>query len=408
MDVAWARSAMKRRSRRSGFASVVRWSFRERSGHAHSAWSCRQSFATSMRRRIRSCSNARAAAENAPKGVSTIAVIARALASRAISTLLLGTIVLDAPLSSQRASTPRVRPRPALTLESYARPDGAITVFADGSYVEPYFAMRALNTAADLGLDVDSLARRYIAWQLKQLGRGDVVQALLSGRRCFVVGVWRRGRGRCSARTLDRAAVSDCRANADARGLEAKRRGIPSRACFAVGSGRWCVRRIERTEDGTFHGQHRGVVCARDRGAKSPGRRRRRSTVSITWRGETSSRDHPRFLDRRTASYRISTQPAQALPRFYPEIVAQVFPAAFGYRSPAQSSKTLVAQWLRRHERDWVAQSDSGVAWGLVAVAAQRTGQRAAVGCWVARAVRMRSGAYWKCDEAIFDTQRKR
>lgn len=99
-------------------------------------------------------------------------MIARALASRAISTLLLGTIVLDAPLSSQRASTPRVRPRPALTLESYARPDGAITVFADGAYVEPYFAMRALNTAADLGWDVDSLARRYIAWQLKQLGRG--------------------------------------------------------------------------------------------------------------------------------------------------------------------------------------------------------------------------------------------
>jgi hypothetical protein len=108
------------------------------------------------------------------------------------------------------------------------------------------------------------------------------------------------------------------------------------------------------------------------------------------------------FWNPRTRSYRVSTQTPVSAARFYPEIVAQVFPAAFAYGSPARSSKSLVAQWLRRHERDWVAQEDSA-AWSLVAVAAVRTGHRSAVACWLERAERIRSGPNWNVtDEAIY------
>jgi hypothetical protein len=62
--------------------------------------------------------------------------------------------------------------RRAFALDSYVQRDGAITVYPNGAYVEPYFAMRALSTAADLGADVDSLARGYIAWQLARFEAG--------------------------------------------------------------------------------------------------------------------------------------------------------------------------------------------------------------------------------------------
>ncbi|MDB5767453.1 MAG: hypothetical protein JWQ61_2267, partial [Collimonas fungivorans] len=48
----------------------------------------------------------------------------------------------------------------------FTLPDGAITVFPKGDYVEPYFALTALLAAHGLGLDVAPAASAFAHWLL--------------------------------------------------------------------------------------------------------------------------------------------------------------------------------------------------------------------------------------------------
>lgn len=322
---------------------------------------------------------------------------------RAIATVALSAIGFVAPASSQSASILIERTRPILALDSYTTSDGAITVFAGGSYVEPYFAMRALNTAADLGVDVDSLARGYIRWQLAQLDAGTSFKRYCRGRD----GTW----SACGVADADDAALAlwiellfrvagrTAMPVTWRRSAEGARRALAALWDPAVG-----VYLVSSSVKAGLLMDNIEVLSALETAARTPAAAAGGDRIPLS-RGAARLRNGITrvFWDRATATYRVSTQPPEPIPRFYPEIVAQLFPAAFGYGNPAKSSKTLVAQWLRQHERNWVAASDSGAAWGLVAVAALRTRHFAAAACWRDRAEALRAGAGWNVtDEAVF------
>jgi hypothetical protein len=289
-----------------------------------------------------------------------------------------------------------------LALGAYVKPDGAITVFADGQYVEPYFAMRALNTAADLGADVDSLARGYIRWQLRRLetdttfrracldgaewkacGQADADDAALA---LWIELLYRTaGRGRMPAAWLRSAAASR-------RELAILR--DPANGTYLVSRSVAVALFMDNVE----------VLSALETAGRTSAARATGGGRALTHAAARLKAAIDRvFWDRRTGRYRVSTQPPAAVLRFYPEIVGQIFPAVVGHGSPVASSQALVAQWLQLHERDWIAESAEGAAWGLVAAAAVRAGQMAAAACWVERAGALRRGAHWNvADEAVF------
>ncbi len=268
--------------------------------------------------------------------------------------------------------------------------------------------MRALNTAADLGFDVDSLARRYINWQLARLD----TTASFNRYGCGADGAW----SACGAADADDAALAlwiellfrtagrsrmpeDWRRSADR-----SRRALAS--LWDPGLGVYVVSSSVRT--GLFM-DNIEVLSALETAARTPWARADHDRVGLS-RGAARLRTAitRAFWDRATAAYRVSTQQPEPNRRFYPEIVAQVFPAAFGYGNPAGSAKALVMQWLRQHEGDWAAASDSGAAWGLVAVAGVRSGHFAAIARWLDRAGVLRAGAGWNVtDEAIYVTLRR-
>ncbi|HEY4306126.1 MAG TPA: hypothetical protein VGM82_16765 [Gemmatimonadaceae bacterium] len=281
------------------------------------------------------------------------------------------------------------------------KPDGAITVYAGGSYVEPYFAMRALNTAADLGANVDRLARDYINWQLARLDADSAFR-----RYCLKDASW----SACGPADADDAALAlwiellyrtagrdeilaRCKSSADASRL--------ALAGLKDSTGAYLVSRSLRT---SLFMDNIEVLSAFDVAAATP-------AAAAAGDNSTLRVDADRlrlaisqvFWNPATHTYRVSTQPGSAIARFYPEMVAQIYPAMFGYGTPERSSESLVAQWLADHGRDWAAESDTSAAWGLVAMAAMRAGRTSTATCWLGRAIKVRPTARWNvADESIY------
>jgi hypothetical protein len=312
-------------------------------------------------------------------------------------TALVALLGAASPAASQAATRP-----PPVTLTSYARSDGAITVFPNGSYVEPYFAMRALNSAADLGGDVDSVARAYVAWQLQRLDTDSTFKRYCLG----ADSTWTA----CGAPDADDAALAlwiELLYRTAGRSLpvewkrsvDAARRGLAS-----LLDPRTRVYHVSRETPVALFMDNIEVLSALETAARTASARRAGDRLPLS-RGAARLRAAIRrvFWDPVARGFAVSTQRPAREARFYPEIVAQVFPAIFRYGSPVHSPEALTAQWLRLYEDDWIAESDRGAAWGLIAVAAARNGQAAALERWLERARRGRAVGHWNvADEAIY------
>src|SRR5258708_34425277 len=75
-----------------------------------------------------------------------------------------------------QSSSPALVGAPPFVPEQYQSQDGALVIEANGDYVEPYFATKALIVAQDAGLDVRDTAAGWITWGLahqKKDGRFD-------------------------------------------------------------------------------------------------------------------------------------------------------------------------------------------------------------------------------------------
>src|SRR5450830_849975 len=73
-------------------------------------------------------------------------------------------LLLIALWSGNVAAAPPVVPSPPFS--DFTMADGALTVFAQGDYVEPYSAIKALLVAHRLGVDVRSQAEKFSSWML--------------------------------------------------------------------------------------------------------------------------------------------------------------------------------------------------------------------------------------------------
>jgi hypothetical protein len=314
-------------------------------------------------------------------------------------------VALLAAVVGPRAAAQSNSTRSELLLGPYQQADGAITVFMDGQFVEPYFTVRALLAGAQLGLDFQPAARRWITWQMQHLDRTSGF-----AKYCRAPGaIW----ATCGAADADDAAlalwIELLYRTAGRAGLPAEWRrsaddaSVALRGLYDARTGLYVVSRalpvslfmdnieiasafdaVGRAQDAA--GGHRAAVVSHNRAAAL-----RRAINRVFW-------------DATTRTYRITTQQVPPTPpAFYPDHVAQIFPALFGYGSPSEKSNRLYSRWVAQYGSQWLAGTDHEYPWGLVAVAALQYGDRPTVNCWLGAALSRRYGVRWNVlEEAIF------
>ena len=305
-------------------------------------------------------------------------------------------VLLMAPAALAGAQASRV----PLTLGPYEQPDGAISVFPAGLVVEPYFAIRALLAAAELGLDVQPAANAFIRWQAAQLRRDGQF-----GRYCRQAGAeWKK----CGAADADDAVlavwlellhvVADTTAG---RSLKV----AANRALRSLFDSRTGVYRVSPTLRVFLFMDNVEIANAMDRIAE-------RQRVAGDARGAAVSAARATalrraidrvFWDSTARRYRITTQVIPSVPRaFYPDVVAEGYTSFFGYGSPADPAGVQFARWMRENGSVWLGARDREYPWGLIAMAAERYGDRQSVECWLGQAISLRHGPRWNVlEEAV-------
>ena len=318
---------------------------------------------------------------------STVGKVARS-ARRNIATIVLSCLL----------AVPCAAAEPFLL--GYQRPDGAITVLLHGDVVDPYFAAKALVGADDAHTDVRSAALKWIEWLMPRQKPDGTFDRFCE----------RNGNTTpCARADADDAAL--------ALWIELLARYAPS--------GRMPSSWLSSLDKSTayldrLYDPHRGVyqisstlpvallmdnVEVQDamRALSAYYARAGDSRMANKWR--TSAERLSRAIVKTFWSagrYEPSTQHL-ADQSFYPTAVAQVFPILSDIGAPGQSNAAFYARWMKQNCRAWLDLPQHDYPWGLVALASQKFGDRAALACWHAHSAPFRHGAHWNVlEEALF------
>jgi hypothetical protein len=291
-----------------------------------------------------------------------------------------------------------------LMLFPYEQPDGAITVYPDGLVVEPYFAMRALLTAADLGLETDATARRWIAWQLLRLDEDSTFK-----KYCRAPGAMWVACGSVDADDATLALwIELLYKTAGPHALPSAWRASlvrSERALADLYDAQRGVYVVSRALPVSLFMDNIEVLSALETAVRAntvAGRRNAAVAARPRWIRLRAAIDRV-FWNDSLGLYAVSTQASRTGSAFYPDVVAQVFPAIFGHGSPREQPGPLVARWMAEHGREWIAEGTQEYPWGLVALAALRYGDQASTICWFGAAMSLRFGERWNVlEEAIY------
>lgn len=283
----------------------------------------------------------------------------------------------------------------------YQDKDGAITVYAQGDFVDPYFATKALLAADAAGLDVRAAAGAWIGWLLpRQLPDGRFE------RYCRVDSAWIA----CQEADADDAMLalwlellhtmapwhgippewegSRAKAEQHLAGLRDERLGVyvishaePVALLMDNSEIYGALRTIARKL--MFTGQW---IAARRFSARADDLER--AIVTVFW-------------DAASGGFRISTQLSETN-EFYPDVVAQLYPAMSGMPAPSTPAEAW-RQWRERHASSWVTLEVDEFPWGLVALTAYRHGDNDIAQEWLGRAEPLRNTPRWNIlEEAVF------
>ncbi len=296
-------------------------------------------------------------------------------------------------------------PQPAgaaeLVLTDYQRPDGAITTYFNGDSIDPYFAIKALLAAQDAGMTTRTAATSWIAWLLaRQHADGRFDRYCMKGQR-FIS---------CQEADADDALMATWM---ELLVRSAAPKGMPPawQASFDKAS-----RQLDTLRD-----QHSGVylisaklpvallmdnveISSAFKAASNYRRRQGDAAGAAAWtsKAEQLDRDILRVFWRPGQGYLVSTQP-RSESAFYPDAVAQIFPVLADIRPPGRPHKAAYDLWMKENRTTWLQMSEADFPWGLVALVADKMGDKDAIACWRMRSIQFRHGKHWNVlEEALY------
>lgn len=288
-----------------------------------------------------------------------------------------------------------------LRLTGYQRPDGAITTYYGGDSVDPYFAMKALLVASDIGLDANAAARRWINWlmprQLKSgqferycLTRGRFASCRRADADDALLATWMELLVRFSPpggmppawkRSFDKAS----------RYLDSLR--DPQLGVFHIAADLPVSLMMDNVE---IYSAFRAV------GKYSADAEDTEAAQKWTVKADQLEQNILKVFWRPGFGYQVSTQERDKV-EFYPDTVAQIFPILAGVAPDDQPAKVRYAAWMAQHRFVWLQLPETDFPWGLVAQVADKMGDQDAITCWRVRATQFRHGTHWNVlEEALY------
>ena len=290
----------------------------------------------------------------------------------------------------------------ALQLEQYQHPDGAISIFPNGTDIDPYFAGKALLVAHDAGLDVRAVALPWINWGLQhQRADGGF------DRFCRRDDHWQA----CAAADADDSAAAVWM---ELLAKLAPSAGFPAAWMASIDLAQRLLRTLHDPSSHIyfiFANQPVGLlmdnaevytallaVSALKQQAGDSGQ-----ALELSRQADVLANSIVRvFWQPCLQRLRVSTQ-RHARHGFYPDQVAELFPILAGLKIPGRDQGSFIKQWLGENQQHWFSQASTDFPWGLVAIAADKVGQRASVVCWQMLARGLRHGRHWNVlEEGVF------
>lgn len=279
----------------------------------------------------------------------------------------------------------------------FAQPGGALTVFAKGDYVEPYFALKALLTAHRLGVDVAATASAFGHWLLPfQQANGPFPRICRSGATDWLA---------CGpADADDSLAALWCLLAAEV---------LPTDEVLAAS----CVRSLDNLAtlwnpaQQTFHAISGGSAAYFADNVEVIGALdylRASSTASSRYAVQLAALPASAAM-RKGLRITYGYDPAGALEParasmpptpygFYPNAVAPVYLWLYGLRIGA-SGERYWRLWMERYGAPWLAGASDHYPWGLIAWAAYRSGDQASARQWLDNSAAWRAAGRWNIVE---------
>lgn len=288
-----------------------------------------------------------------------------------------------------------------LELPGYQRNDGTITVHFNGAVIDPYFAAKALLAAKDAGLDIRRAGVAWIEWALQHQrpdGRFD--------RFCA------KGKG------YDACATADADDAMLAVWIELLTKLTPSAGMPSTWKN--SLRRADRYL-ARLYDKNTGIYLisktmrvgllmdnvevysskkvmsqfysdsgdtARAKIDAGEAEKLHKNIVRVFWQPDLES-------------FRVSTQ-RHTKPGFYPDQVAQLFPILADMPTPRDNT-AIYTSWMKANRETWLQRTDIDYPWGLIALTADKMGDRDTAACWLAHARPLRYGQRWNVlEEALY------
>lgn len=282
---------------------------------------------------------------------------------------------------------------PALSLDGYTGPNGAITVLHGGDSADPYFAMQALLLAHDNGLDTAAPAEKFIDWLLpKQKPDGTFDRFCKQAN-----GDWLA----CKTADADDSLLAMWMMLLDT--LPAQRDSRPAwQKSYRVATA--SLDHLYQPSRGVYmvspivlHGLFMDNLEVWSLKANHPQASERADAERL------AKGIHSTFWNAVDQRYLVSTQLEQRSQSaaFYPDQVAQVFPLLVDFPLQHIHARKHYTQWMAAHRAEWLAQGRTDYPWGLIAVLAVKQRDDASAACWLRESQSMRHSARWAVtDEA--------
>lgn len=288
-----------------------------------------------------------------------------------------------------------------LTLTDYQGPDGAITTYFAGDSVDPYFAAKALLAAQDAGMTTRTAATRWIAWALpRQHADGRFDRYCMKGQR-FVS---------CQEADADDALMA---AWMELLVRSAPPKGMPPAWQASFDKASRYLDTLRDPNSGVYNISARlpvallmdNVEVSSAFKAVSHYRQRHGDAAGAAgWRrkAEQLDKDILRVFWRASQGYLVSTQRREQF-EFYPDAVAQIFPILGDIQPEGRPHAVTYQSWMKENRWAWLQMSEVDFPWGLVALVADKMGDKDAIACWRLRSIQFRHGKHWNVlEEALY------
>ncbi|ODV42545.1 hypothetical protein AWV79_25860 [Cupriavidus sp. UYMMa02A] len=288
-----------------------------------------------------------------------------------------------------------------LVLTDYQRHDGAITTYFNGDSSDPYFAAKALLAAQDAGMTTRTAATSWIAWLLpRQHADGRFDRYCMKDQRFIscqeadaddaLMAVWMELLVR-SAPPKGMRSAWQASFDKASRYLDTLR--DPSSGIYLISAKLQVALLMDNVE-----------VSSAFKAASDYHRRQGDAVGAAGWmrKAEQLDKDILRAFWRPNKGYLVSTQP-RSQSEFYPDAVAQIFPILADIRPDSRPHATAYYLWMKENRMTWLQMSEADFPWGLVALVADKMGDKDAIACWRMRSIQFRHGKHWNVlEEALY------